>query len=608
MQNGSSSPDAFDEVAAARKLLQPPTFASLPDISILRSIGSNLLGCLARHPKPPVDRAFAPMFRSAYVRRRPPGRSLLASALLHIGVIACLVNLPSLPNPVPNRARADAPKHEYKIVWYVQQALLPTVSPPPVKTPQASKSKRRRTPEVHLASAVPVQVIISRPPKPDNERQTIVQPEAPSLRIPSHIEVPNLVQWSGVAVPPRPVVSEATRQLAQINVPHLTTPTVAPPPPMPEPPDVRPSARVESPNILQSNRTLVPPRPVASEASRQLAQIDVPHLPVPSVTAPPPAPPQLSEPNRNITQVPWPAPNVGPLPKPPVPEQPPSLSAAINPQAGSGALRNLIAVGVAPAPPPEQFNVPQGNRSGEFDTTPGKAKTAADQKISGGDTKKGVNDAGMQDLADRDLGGIRVPHLSIAPPATGANPAGTPGAVVARPPQPQPAAPTPPASDENIAKLIAKATRPSLLPEMTKARQPESAFFGAKRFYTVSINMPNLTSGSGSWVLRFAELNGNEVGRPEGNDLSSPVAVRKVDPRYEPSAVRDRVEGTVTLGAEILRDGTVSNIRVLSSLDPRLDSSAAAALADWQFVPARKNGAAIDLEVVVQIPFRLPAL
>ena len=127
---------------------------------------------------------------------------------------------------------------------------------------------------------------------------------------------------------------------------------------------------------------------------------------------------------------------------------------------------------------------------------------------------------------------------------------------------------------------------------MSRGQQVASPkFFGTKRVHTVTINMPNLTSGSGSWILRFAELNGDGAWHDEDEgDLSAPVALRKVDPKYAPSAIRDRVEGTVLLAAHILRDGTVSNIEVLNTLDPRLDSSAMDALTRWEFQPATKNG------------------
>ena len=206
------------------------------------------------------------------------------------------------------------------------------------------------------------------------------------------------------------------------------------------------------------------------------------------------------------------------------------------------------------------------------------------------------------DLASSDLAEIRVPHLSIS----GGKNAEPPGPIAAKTPEPLPLPPRQAGGGENLANLIAKATRPSLLPEMSRGKPLETAFFGGKRVHTVLINMPNLTSGSGSWVLHFAELSGEAPGSSGSDELSNPVAVRKVDPRYSPAAVRDRVEGTVMLAALILRDGTVSNIRVLRGLDPRLDSSAMEALTDWKFLPAKKSGSPVDVEVLVQIPFRLP--
>jgi TonB family protein len=113
--------------------------------------------------------------------------------------------------------------------------------------------------------------------------------------------------------------------------------------------------------------------------------------------------------------------------------------------------------------------------------------------------------------------------------------------------------------------------------------------------------MPNLTSATGSWIIRFAELQQN----PDKSAVTAPVATTKVDPAYAPDALRDHIEGTVTLYAIIHTDGTVSQIRVLDSLDDRLDANAVHALAGWHFRPGTKNGAPVDLEAVVQIPFRM---
>jgi len=60
----------------------------------------------------------------------------------------------------------------------------------------------------------------------------------------------------------------------------------------------------------------------------------------------------------------------------------------------------------------------------------------------------------------------------------------------------------------------------------------------------------------------------------------------------------------VILYAVIHSDGTVGNVRVLRSVDDRIDHFASAAIAKWQFQPATKNGAPVDVEATFSIPFR----
>jgi TonB family protein len=54
----------------------------------------------------------------------------------------------------------------------------------------------------------------------------------------------------------------------------------------------------------------------------------------------------------------------------------------------------------------------------------------------------------------------------------------------------------------------------------------------------------------------------------------------------------------------IRSDGSVGDVRVLRGVDDRLDEYAREALLQWHFLPALKNGSAVDLEAVVIIPFR----
>src|SRR5438105_4919960 len=105
-------------------------------------ICSNLAACISASPKVPADRADTAMFRTARLTKFSLGRSLWASGFLHIVAIACLVNLPSFPNPL-----AEHPQRlvlsDHKIVWYNKTSLLPAISPPEGSAPKGPKKISR---------------------------------------------------------------------------------------------------------------------------------------------------------------------------------------------------------------------------------------------------------------------------------------------------------------------------------------------------------------------------------------------------------------------------------------------------------------------------------
>ena len=107
-----------------------------------------------------------------------------------------------------------------------------------------------------------------------------------------------------------------------------------------------------------------------------------------------------------------------------------------------------------------------------------------------------------------------------------------------------------------------------------KLSEPERSVFGGRRFYSVTLNMPNLNSAGGSWIIRFAELKHDLSDRDPNAptaDLSQPTATRKVDPAYPMQLMRENVHGTVILYAVIHADGSVGNVRILRGVDQRLD-------------------------------------
>ena len=138
--------------------------------------------------------------------------------------------------------------------------------------------------------------------------------------------------------------------------------------------------------------------------------------------------------------------------------------------------------------------------------------------------------------------------------------------------------------------------------------KPEAIFAG-KRVYTLLVNMPNLNSATGSWILNFSELRSSpDAPRILSSDLLSPSPLRKVDPKYPPSLIREHVEGEVVLYAVIRKDGTVDSIQLVKGIDEQLDHNAMEALGQWKFRPAEKAGTKVDLEAIVHIPFHPPEL
>lgn len=109
---------------------------------------------------------------------------------------------------------------------------------------------------------------------------------------------------------------------------------------------------------------------------------------------------------------------------------------------------------------------------------------------------------------------------------------------------------------------------------------------------------PGLGPGSGGGT-------GGGAYRP-GGAVSAPRLTREVRPRYTPEALRNRIQGTVTLEAIVTADGCTSQIRVVGSLDRGgLDEEAVAAVAQWRFDPGRLAGVPVDVLVTILIDFTI---
>jgi TonB family protein len=249
--------------------------------------------------------------------------------------------------------------------------------------------------------------------------------------------------------------------------------------------------------------------------------------------------------------------------------------------AANGGPSALIALSAHPAPP-APVAPPAGNTAARVSISPeGKAAAASNVNAANAGTGAGNSAVG----------------ISISGGSPAAKVSGSGGRIVA-PSQKLTTRPDPKESED------AERTGPPDFATLPPGAKPEM-IFASKKVYTLFVNMPNLNSSTGSWILNFSELR-NNASRYATGDLSGPLPLKKVDPKYPPTAIVERVQGEVVLYAVIRRDGSVGNIQLVRGIDRQLDANAISALGQWKFRPASKQGAAVELEAIVHIPFRLP--
>ncbi len=476
-----------------------------------------------------------------------PRRGFLDSVLAHAALLGLLYAISIWPQSSIHLADPLSRRtlHSYAISPY-----LPELHGAPTH-PRASGK-----PDPVLAK----QEILSLPETPDNLHQTIVAP--PKIKLRQDLDLPNIVAYQ-TTVPVQPLTA-SERDSAKLRLPNF----------MPE--VIRPA--VDS-NALRSRSKLPAFEPQVVEPAPEVAQGNLRHaLPAfePKVVEPAP---DLGHVSRGSSAA---LAHLDPRIAEPIPETPHLPEA-------ERLAGQIIALTLHPADVHGPVQVPSGNRQGAFAASPaGRAEAS------------GAPGAGLAPGAGA--------HESKAPVNA---PAGISVAAAPTPDSPV-ANKAAPADPDVRAKFMAAMHPPATIP----TRQPmaresagprtdlENRLFSGRRSYTLSVNMPNLNAATGSWIIHFAERDGN---RDPGSPIAAPEVVSKFDPAYPGDLIQDGVQGTVVLTATIRADGSVGDIAVAKSLDPRLDQNASEALSRWLFRPALKDGRAIDLEAVIAVPFHSKA-
>jgi TonB family protein len=525
----------------------------------------NLADLLRPHREPPLRLASKPasFWPDVFVQSHVPWRSFCESAFYHALALLMMWAATLIWSRQPRIEARRTFSHE-DVIYYQPSELLPPLDTGGLQ-PQ---------PSLRGEPAYAPQPILSVPREADNRRQTIVTP--PNLKLDHDVPLPNVVSWS--KAPPAVPIAAAERKVLS-KAAALETAVVEPPPEL---------NAASSRNTTQNPESdVIQPSPVVDAASRRPGEMNI--APAPAIA---PAPQLAVEAQRaSVTR------NTMGGAAPVVPP-PPSASEV----GASNSGGRLIALSVHPAAASAPVDPPPGNRLGSFSATPqGKAGAAGTPDVAG--TGKNSGTGSRTGISSGVPAGLYVgagpdPKTSVI----GGNGQGIGNGSLG------PASGQGSSAGDSV--LMAKVTPPRVT--SSPHRQAEAAagnaesevekkVFGDRKFYSMTLNMPNLNSAGGSWIIHFAEQ-GEEQSKSEGA-LAAPTVTAVSDPAYPLELMKQHVQGTVTLYAVIGTDGAVSNVRVLNGIDDRLDQYACEALGRWHFRPASKNGNPVALEAVVKIPF-----
>lgn len=92
-----------------------------------------------------------------------------------------------------------------------------------------------------------------------------------------------------------------------------------------------------------------------------------------------------------------------------------------------------------------------------------------------------------------------------------------------------------------------------------------------------------------------------------GNGVTPPVPVRQMRPQYTNAAMTARLAGSVIVQCVVMPDGSVGDVRIIRSLDPRygLDEEAVKAARQWRFRPGTLNGEPVPVRITIELSFSI---
>jgi hypothetical protein len=474
--------------------------------------------------------------------------SFVTSVFLH-ALLFTVIILSPIGHPYPPPARSlyelEIKPFEHKIIWYNFREEVPNL-------PAMQKIGKAKDTQGNVVSE---QTIIASE-KNSKLKQFIWQPKPETIT--EEVKAPNVVAVKSSPPPPPPAAPPI------IEAPRLVAPPVA----APEVPN-------NDPGLALFKK---PPKRFEPQAQKPKLTVET----APTITetlpgsilggsAPPPDAPS------GLTN----------LKIPPKKYVPPKTAKATGSGSDAGKAAtitapvpdlsagnvNMAIVGLNPSdlPPPV---IPSGTLAGQFSTAPkaGKASTGNLPTQPNGIPNLMV-DGGARSKAG----------ASAGPPAN-----------------------IPDARKTVLYKQVATGPIPSTLsaplrPGTRTIPGSLEARFQGISVYTLVLPGPNLQGYAGDWVLWFAER------QPDGEatvQMRAPVPYRKRVLDQAAGAAGGSVSRVQIVGV-VGKDGHLDQVAILKAANAGAAQAILEDLKAWEFTPATRNLVPVDVDVVIEIPFRL---
>jgi hypothetical protein len=481
--------------------------------------------------------------QSQVYRIRP--RSFAVSVFLHSLAVLGLA-LISPQTPISKRPIYDEVirPDEHKIVWYDYRKP---------KLPDVDATQRIGTFPKPRGQELSRDVVIATAPKAESIKQLIWLP-VPKVQIKQDLSMPNLIARAATAIPAPPPPAPKKPEKPQVAAAPAPQPNLSPPQPKG---DVNRAEEhpVQAVEIPKPRKAFVPPPPVKQEA-RLTIPVQTADIPVPDASIVGTSSARNALPDGIGT----PTFSKGMAPPPNAPPGPVTT-------AGNAK----VDIAIASLHPADKLNgpLPNGARPGDFSKAPIVGETAT------GEVRGGLS---VPDLSIReDRSKVEAPRVDPSRKAV--------------------------LYAEKIRSIPVTTLSVPLRPATRTIPRLIDARFQGRLVYTMVVPIENLPDYSGDWILWFAEQ------QPKPGDtplMRAPIPLRKLEP-VETLVPGARTEFRIQIAAVIRKDGKIDGISLLRNTGPAFAQAVIQDVASWEFKPASRDGAPVDVDVILEIPFSFSA-